>query len=508
MREHQYLLRAAFYILLVVLLECVQTYLGQPAAHAFRDSFHFACALPYLVSTSIGIIGVFLICSFETGDTAAYFFIGKPMDRRFIEALDPMYPIRGREWGILMWGVIPVIAVFAVTLLPFYLCQQRKDKQERVLPLTYLLFLLFVALRWYLLIDGDTFDEPRFVTDVGVRQFDNLKLYFHSPIKVRMKSGIKPKNLIELIPESFELQFLGAYNKRGYNKSLPFLSALSKNSTFCPNVHVGVRTSYSAGSIFASQCGLPLVASPRRGNNAEMLKKVDRVKCAGDYLKQLGYRSVAIYPGDANFGGIKSILMNHGFDEFVHHEQGVRRDDSLMRYFEKWFPKVVEESKREGRPFYLFMGLEDTHPPAFRTSCRVRSEYVGDGENKCIRSFDCMDQRMETIMRMISDQGLTAENTVVLIHGDHPLMPTMKYYQTSLAGRQVTRKLAFIFPFRKRQEIHKRLTVYDITPTLFDELQIEYSPAFPFGRSAFRDETGQEPTSATVDFLWRYLNLE
>ena len=111
-------------------------------------------------------------------------------------------------------------------------------------------------------------------------------------------------------------------------------------------------------------------------------------------------------------------------------------------------------------------------------------------------------------MRMISEQGLTAENTVVLIHGDHPLMPSMKYYQTSVAGRQGTRKLAFIFPFRKREEIHKRLTVYDITPTLFDELQIEYSPAFPFGMSAFRDEMGQEPTDATVDFLWRYLNLE
>ena len=156
----------------------------------------------------------------------------------------------------------------------------------------------------------------------------------------------------------------------------------------------------------------------------------------------------------------------------------------------------------------MFIGLEDTHPPSFRTSCQVRSEYVGDGEDKSVISFDCMDQRMEAIMKMISEQGLTPENTVVLIHGDHPLMPIPGYSPTAIVGGQQQRKLAFILPFRKRQEIRKRLTVYDITPTLFDELQIEYSPQFPFGRSGFSKDPGQNPTQVAVDFLWRYLNLQ
>ena len=195
-------------------------------------------------------------------------------------------------------------------------------------------------------LDG-TVSDPWFLTDTGAKEFENLKKYFQSPIKAQFKPGVTPKNLIEIIPESFELQFLGAYNRRGYKKSMPYLSALSKNTTFFPNVDVGVKTSWSSGSIFASQCGLPLVCSPDRGNNAEMLKRLNKVKCAGDYFKKLGYRNVAIYPGDADFGGIRPTLITHGFENFIHYRQGVRNDAKLMEYLEKWFPKVVKESKAE-----------------------------------------------------------------------------------------------------------------------------------------------------------------
>ena len=87
---HPLLLRGAIYITLVVLLESMQTWMGQPLTIGLRDIIHFSLALIYLVTTPIGVLGVFAICAYEVGETCAYFFTGRPMDSVFIDALDPM----------------------------------------------------------------------------------------------------------------------------------------------------------------------------------------------------------------------------------------------------------------------------------------------------------------------------------------------------------------------------------------------------------------------------------
>ena len=504
---HPFWLRNAVYVTLVVFLESMQTWMGQPVAVCVRDIIHFSIALIYLVTTPIGILGVFAICAYEVGDTCAYFFTGHPMDTTFIDALDPMYPIRAREWGLLMFGVVPTVLVVCVVLMPFYLCQDSENRSSATpRGVLYCTFAVFLLMRGYLLVDEALGQEPRFNTDLGVRQFNNLRKYFTYPIKASFKDGAKPKNIIEIIPESFELQFLGEYNLKGYKKSMPFLSALAKNSTFFPNVHVGVKCGWSSGSIFASQCGLPLVSSPGNGNKAEILQRLASMRCIGDYLKILGYENVAIYPGDANFGGIKPILMRHGFKKFYHYVDGVRNDVHVINRLKQIIPKLANNYHTKGTPFYLFIGLEDTHP-AFKVTCDVRTEYAGTDDNRCLQAFDCMDQRMESIMGMIRQQNLTPNNTVIIIHGDHPLMPTIKHYTTSVVGRSAKRKLAFILPYSEPKVIQKRVTVYDITPTLFDMLQIGCSPKFPFGSSAFSAEPGQDPTDATLAFLMRYLSI-
>ena len=207
---HPFWLRNAVYVTLVVFLESMQTWMGQPVAVCVRDIIHFSIALIYLVTTPIGILGVFAICAYEVGDTCAYFFTGHPMDTTFIDALDPMYPIRAREWGLLMFGVVPTVLVVCVVLMPFYLCQDSKNRSSAPpRGVLYCTFAVFLLMRGYLLVDEALGQEPRFNTDIGVRQFNNLRKYFTYPIKASFKDGAKPKNIIEIIPESFELQFLG-----------------------------------------------------------------------------------------------------------------------------------------------------------------------------------------------------------------------------------------------------------------------------------------------------------
>ena len=420
-----------------------------------------------------------------------------------------MFTIRAREWGLLTFGVGVSLWVCFAIFVPFFLGQElvsRKSKQpDRVLHCG---FMLFLELRGYVLVNAvSRGQEGWFNTDAGARQFQALRKYFTYPVSTKFKPGARQKNIIEIIPESFELQFLGEYNRRGYKKSMPFLSALAKNGTFCPNVRVGLKTYWSAGSICASQCGVPLVATRDRHNKAQMMDRVGDIKCIGDYLKALGYYSVAIYPGDGNFGGIKPILMKHGFEQFFDYRQDVRYDSDVVQRLEQELPRLALQYRMKRVPFYLFIGLEDTHPD-FKVRCDVRSEYAGADGNQCMQAFDCMDQWLETIMGIIRKQGLTPDNTIIIIHGDHPLMRTYRYYTESIVGPQLKRKMAFIFPYGERKVINKSLTVYDITPTLFDMLQIGYSPEFPFGRSIFSDEIGQTPTDASVDFLWKYLNLD
>ena len=505
---HPFLILGAFYIILVALLELLQTLMGQPVIIGLRDILHFSCALAYLVTQRAGILGIFMICAYETVESCAYFFTGRPVDRVFIDHIDPMFTIRAREWGLLTFGVGVTAWVCFAIFVPFFMGQELVSrKSKRPDTVLHCGFLVFLQLRGYVIVNAvSRGQEGRFNTDAGARQYQALRKYFTYPISTKFKRGVKPKNIIEIIPESFELQFLGDYNRRGYKKSMPFLSALAKNSTFFPNVSVGLMTYWSAGSICASQCGIPLVATSDHHNSAQMMGRVNDIKCIGDYLKELGYNSVAIYPGDGNFGGIKPILMKHGFGQFFDYRQDVREDSDVVNRLEKELPKVVLEYRMKLVPFYLFIGLEDTHPN-FKVLCDVRKEHAGTDGNKCLQAFDCMDQKLETIMGIIRKHGLTPDNTIIIIHGDHPLMRSL-HYTNSVIGSQTKRKMAFIFPFSEPKVINKPLTVYDITPTLFDMLQIGYSPEFPFGRSAFSDEPGQTPTEASVDFLWEYLKLD
>ena len=510
MAAHPLVLRGAFYISIIVFLEVIQTWMGQPWSDCFRDSLHFSVAVIFLVTSSFGAVGIFLLYAYEMTETSAYIFTGKTMDMVFLGALDPLFPIRADHPGLLVLGAIPVVSVILLVLLPPWICREETtsddDKEAPPNKLKYCVFMIFLGLRGHLLVDKVRGEEPWFNTAEGVEQFKKLREYFMSPITTKFKPGVKPKNIIEIIPESFELQFLGDYNLKGYKKSMPFLSALAKNTTFFPNVDLGVMTAWSIGSIFASQCGIPLVCTPTEANNAQILQRMKNIKCAGDYLKILGYYNIGIYPGDANFGGIKPVLMSHGFQQFFDYRQSVRHDKSVIKLLERELPRVVEQYREKGIPFYMFLGLEDTHPP-FRVNCDVRSAYAGTDGNKCMHAFDCMDQWLEIIMKMIMAQGLTSENTVIIIHGDHPLMRIAGGYKRSLVGEQAERKMAFIMPLNNSGVITKRTTVYDITPTLFDELQIDYSPEFPFGKSMLGEAPGEDPTKATIDFLWRYLNL-
>ena len=260
MAAHPLVRRGAFYISIIVFLEVIQTWMGQPWSDCFRDSLHFSVAVIFLVTSSFGAVGIFLLYAYEMTETSAYIFTGKTMDMVFLGALDPLFPIRADHPGLLVLGAIPVVSVILLVLLPPWICREETtsddDKEAPPNKLKYCVFMIFLGLRGHLLVDKVRGEEPWFNTAEGVEQFKKLREYFMSPITTKFKPGVKPKNIIEIIPESFELQFLGDYNRRGYKKSMPFLSAMAKNSTFFPNVSVGLMTYWSAGSICASQCGI------------------------------------------------------------------------------------------------------------------------------------------------------------------------------------------------------------------------------------------------------------
>jgi arylsulfatase A-like enzyme len=56
------------------------------------------------------------------------------------------------------------------------------------------------------------------------------------------------------------------------------------------------------------------------------------------------------------------------------------------------------------------------------------------------------------------------------------LNPALKYQ---------TRRLFLSVPTRQRQVIVKKMTIYDIAPTVLDLLGIDYKPKFVLGRSVF-----------------------
>jgi phosphoglycerol transferase MdoB-like AlkP superfamily enzyme len=304
----------------------------------------------------------------------------------------------------------------------------------------------------------------------------------------------KKKNLIILEIESLENQVLGAFNS-WFPLTMPYLSNLSKTSTFCDHVRSSPYTTWSVASLFATQCNLPLLMTPTAKYNKANFHLLPHHRCLGDFFATAGYR-LHSYMANVFIGRFKLHQRLHRWRALDAEDHQMKRDWDVFDFVAKEvLPNLTRPSEQ---PFVLHIANADNHafPRYFvdsRCENRVRSYPL------ILRSFDCVDQILERFIEAFKRSPL-AENTEMFLYGDHLLMSGIHRQIKLFEPRFVTA----MFPLRPAQVIKKPLTIYDFAPTLMDVMEIDYEPKFPFGASIFSQKVGTAPGASHFQYIYRH----
>jgi phosphoglycerol transferase MdoB-like AlkP superfamily enzyme len=148
------------------------------------------------------------------------------------------------------------------------------------------------------------------------------------------------------------------------------------------------------------------------------------------------------------------------------------------------------------QPFVLHIATGDTHPfPDYYVDprCAKRTK----GYPRILRSFDCTDQVIERFINEFQMLPL-ANNTEVLIYGDHLIMNGARRGIQLYEPRYIYGGM----PLRPRKLITKRISIYDVAPTIMELAGVEYEPKFPFGASIFSSKVGAVPTQSHLQFIY------
>jgi arylsulfatase A-like enzyme len=292
------------------------------------------------------------------------------------------------------------------------------------------------------------------------------------------------RNLMIVEIESLERGLLGVYNPK-WRKLTPFLSEFVRRGTFFPHVVSQPYTTWSVASMFAVQCNLPLLLhrAVRRAQGEFHL--LPGLHCIGDFLSRVGYRMIS-YQTSVFVGKFKEHMEMHQYETHDFKDHGFRRDWDLFRQLST---SVFEALAKEERPFVLHIANTDTHPtPSFTVDSRCKKRF-SNWAPAIVRSYDCLDQILERFFQAFEDSPLF-QTTDLILYGDHILMEGNE----KKIKLPKPRSLVLCFPYRERRVIAKRVTLYDLAPTIMQLLGVKYEPQFPFGADLFSADVGTPPS--------------
>lgn len=492
-KDHTHMLKipvfkATLFLCVIIFMECDKSRNGQTAIDTFMDSFFYF--VMFITSGSLRNLIGYLILVFDIFETCCYRYSHAGINAQIIMVFD--FGFIWKNMKILLF-LIPFVAF--LLLLAMY--AKIMDTVEINIPHPYTFWKILLLI------------TPLF--DILYRL--NLNLNGHNEILLNKtgsylsifsfftqkhvtaehkKSGV-PKNLIIFEIESMELQVLGRFNPT-IPDSMPFISKLTKNSTFFSRMVPQEYTTWSVASTFAFQCGMPMII-PYTNMNGNRLKIhwSDIHHCIGDYLHTAGYKLYSMMTKQF-IGGFRKMLELHHWIAQDQNEHKFDHDyDVLDIIMDDMFPLLANESLG---PYAIHIATTDTHPifPELHQKCKFR---VSPNSTKIIQEFDCYDQALEEFFTRFEKLDLH-KNTAVVLYGDHPMM-----WPDDLKV-QDPRYLPVIIPYREVKEIDREISLYDLSHTIFDLLDLDVTPKFPFGASLVGNTTGSPPTSDDFKILFHF----
>ncbi|MDA3853704.1 MAG: sulfatase-like hydrolase/transferase [Bacteroidales bacterium] len=292
------------------------------------------------------------------------------------------------------------------------------------------------------------------------------------------------KNVVIFILESFNREYLGAFNKdlddgqyKGYT---PFLDSLAEHSLYFPNAYANGHKSIEAmPSIIASipSLVLPYISSEQSSNQINSLASV---------LKKEGYYSAFFHGAQNGSMGFESFAKVAGFDDyFGRKEYNNEKDyDGIWGIWdEPYLQHFSEEMSHMEEPFYTTLFTLSSHHPF-----KIPEHYKGAFPKGTLPVHQCVGYTDNALRNFFKKASKTEwyKNTLFVFTADHSSKSTHDSYKTSHMRYAVP--LLFFSPSDttlqgRNPELAQQI---DIMPTVLDYVG-NSSNYLAFGQSLLQE---------------------
>lgn len=238
-----------------------------------------------------------------------------------------------------------------------------------------------------------------------------------TPDKLTAKQG---KNIVVLSIESVEQGFLGSH----FGNITAYLNTLSKEWTFYNQMPPTPGGTWTAGSLYSHQAGMPAFF---KGQGNDFFQGTSHVKLTGlgHILKEAGYNSAYLI-GDAEFAGISDILSAYEIPVISQNNCiGKYPKTSFFNDYDLFREAKLQISKfkHDDKPFALFISTTNTHFPDGIYDKRMEEFIVKGQKNDLEFSISAVDYLIKDFITYLKKENLY-ENTAIFIFPDHVLMGT------------------------------------------------------------------------------------
>lgn len=330
---------------------------------------------------------------------------------------------------------------------------------------------------------------------------DTFSELYVPPNSLKLNETGNQKNLILIYFESLE-DGLGNAKIFGSNLIQDIDALPGKNFI---NTGGAPGSGWSIAGMIASQCSIPLKVSMGTPIYAAATY-LPGVTCLGDVLADRGYAQYFLVGPDLKFTGMDKYYRSHGFQYLFGRDQwkeagtdkslfvgwgGGLHDDALLDEAEK----IVAKNVALNRPYNLTLMTTDTHAPDGFPSPNCSSEEKKSGFQG---AFQCSSRVVANFIKELESKKLL-KNTVIVIMGDHHFMANPHYAHLYFPPpRNIYFKI--YDPQEQRLPGRKRVTHYDLAPTILDSLGIlrDGKGEFGLGVSVYSD-MGDKEFSTFID---------
>ncbi|HEY1045938.1 MAG TPA: LTA synthase family protein [Bacteroidia bacterium] len=258
---------------------------------------------------------------------------------------------------------------------------------------------------------GNLYDQSYLPYDEPVAK-QSFQKQVSEPFNLPDLTILERPNVMIIMLESFTAS--GSQFFSGYNNCMPYLDKIAKeNLCFTSCYSSGDRTEKGLVAVYSGYPAQPassIIVFP---------DKMAKLPSLGKSLGSIGYKSLFMYGGDADFASMKAYMVVHGVDEIID-----KKSFGKSELNSKWgahdgnlFNKVLEKHQNIQQPFLSTIMTLSSHEPfevpfestdlpkdewyAYKNSIRYADKCLYDFLEKCKQT----SWYKNTLIVLVADHG-------------------------------------------------------------------------------------------------------